>query len=295
MSSAFPIPLNALRAIEIVARRGALAPAAEELGVTVGAVSQHIRRAEARLGVDLFERTPRGLIALPVLAEVLPQLSQGFTTLADSLATLSGNEDQVLTVTVAGVFASRWLIWRIGEFSKRHPNIELRLSLSAQVLDLNRADIDCGIRFGEGHWSGVRAEPIGGFEYRPVCGPRTAERLASASNLADVPVIRDTSTMLSWQAWWTAMGVEEPLATSGPTYHDPSLAFDAAISEQGVLLTVDMMTEDAVRQGRLVRPFATAVTSSRGYWLVTGDARRATPKVSAFRAWLLEEARLQTS
>ena len=68
----FPIPLNALRAIEIVARTGALKPAADELGVTIGAVSQHIRRAEMRLGLELFERTAQGLRPLPQLDAVRP-------------------------------------------------------------------------------------------------------------------------------------------------------------------------------------------------------------------------------
>ena len=65
MADPFKVPLNALRAIEIVARGGTLSVAAAELGVTSGAVSQHIRRAEARLGVVLFERTPRGLTPTP--------------------------------------------------------------------------------------------------------------------------------------------------------------------------------------------------------------------------------------
>ena len=73
MANPFPIPLNALRAIEIVARRGALAAAAEELGVTIGAVSQHVRRAEERLGLDLFERSPHGLVPTPALRSALPQ------------------------------------------------------------------------------------------------------------------------------------------------------------------------------------------------------------------------------
>ena len=88
MPSPFFIPLNALRAIEIVARRGALSPAAEELGVTPGAVSQHIRRAEERLGIQLFERTPRGLVPTPELADQLPRLTEGFDHLATGLAGL---------------------------------------------------------------------------------------------------------------------------------------------------------------------------------------------------------------
>ena len=77
MTNPFRIPLNALRAIEIVARRGALAPAAEELGVTPGAVSQHIRRAEERLGLELFERTPQGLVPTEAMTGIAPRLREG--------------------------------------------------------------------------------------------------------------------------------------------------------------------------------------------------------------------------
>src|SRR5690606_7254049 len=117
MAGAFPIPLNAVRAIEIVARRGALAPAADELGVTPGAVSQHIRRAEQRLGLELFERTAQGLRPTPELRAVLPQLSAGFAALTDALAELRGGGSNVLVVTTGSVFASRWLIWRVARFS----------------------------------------------------------------------------------------------------------------------------------------------------------------------------------
>src|SRR5690606_26425311 len=100
MAGSFSIPLNAIRAIEIVARRGALAPAAEELGVTPGAVSQHLRRAEERLGIELFERTPQGLRPTPALRGALPQLSAGFTALQDGLKGLQPRNDNVLTLTV---------------------------------------------------------------------------------------------------------------------------------------------------------------------------------------------------
>ena len=107
MPSPFPIPLNAIRAIEIVARRGALAPAAEELGVTPGAVSQHLRRAEERLGLELFERTPQGLRPTAVLRQILPQLSGGFAALAEAVSGLRPGNENVLTLTVGSVFASR--------------------------------------------------------------------------------------------------------------------------------------------------------------------------------------------
>jgi DNA-binding transcriptional LysR family regulator len=288
MPSPFPIPLNAIRAIEIVARRGALAPAAEELGVTPGAVSQHLRRAEERLGLELFERTPQGLRPTAALRQILPQLTSGFTALADAVGTLKPGDEKVLTLTVGSVFASRWLIWRIAKFNKLHPEIEVRLVVTGTMIDLVHSDIDFGIRFGRGNWPGLKAELVGGSRYSPVAAPPIAKRLHSPDDLAQVPLIRDTASMLPWEPWFAAAGAE-PIELTGPRYDDPALAFDAAISEQGVLMAVDMMSADAVSDGRLVRPFATSVESDLGYWLIVAEGRREPKKVRLFREWLRAE------
>ena len=289
MSNPFPIPLNALRAIEIVARRGALAPAAEELGVTVGAVSQHLRRAEDRLGMQLFARTPQGLKPLPALAQVLPQLSAGFSALQEGLAELTGAHEGVLNVTVGSVFASRWLIWRVHKFSARHRGLEVRLTVTADMLDLSRPDLDCGIRYGEGDWPGVTATLIGGQEYQPVCAPQLLDRLRRPADLPEAPVIEDRTSMLDWPAWLEAAGLDPAAKLAGPVYSDASLAFDAAISGQGVLLAADMMSADAVSDGRLARPFALPVRGRGGYFLATARGRREPRKLALFRDWLAEE------
>lgn len=289
MPSPFPIPLNAVRAIEIVARRGALAPAAEELGVTPGAVSQHLRRAEERLGIELFERTPQGLRPTPALKQVLPQLSAGFAALQDALKGLQPGKDNVLTLTMGSVFASRWMIWRLGKFAALHPEIETRLVVTGKIIDIVHGDVDCAIRYGRGDWPDVHAEMMGGQSYRPVVAPAIADRLETPSDIAKLPVIRDTTTMLSWEAWWLAAGFHHVPETQGPTFDDPALAFDAAISEQGVLLAVDQMSADAVSDGRLVRPFDISVSSDLGYWFVTSKRKKEPRKVTLFRDWMRSE------
>ena len=260
----------------------------------MGAVSQHLRRAEERLGIELFERTPSGLKPRPALVAVLPQLSAGFTALQDGLATLSGRDDGVLNLTVGSVFASRWLIWRLNKFNARHPGIEVRLTVTGAMLDLGRADIDCGIRYGAGQWPGVNTTLIGGQAFQPVCAPPVARALASPADLAAVPVIRDETTMLDWPLWLERAGLPPDLELRGPVFSDPSLAFDAAISEQGVLLAADMMSADAVSDGRLVRPFDLPVSGRHGYWLATAKGRREQRKVRAFREWLAEEVPAST-
>jgi DNA-binding transcriptional LysR family regulator len=95
--------------------------------------------------------------------------------------------------------------------------------------------------------------------------------------------------MLSWEAWRKEVGLGPDIDLTGPIYSDASLAFDAAISEQGVLMAADMMSADAVSDGRLVRPFEHAVEGPLGYWLAVAKGRRESTKLRAFRAWLKQE------
>jgi DNA-binding transcriptional LysR family regulator len=121
-----------------------------------------------------------------------------------------------------------------------------------------------------------------------VCAPSLASQLERPSDLQNVPVIEDTATMLSWAAWFAAAGAPMP-KLSGPRYSDPALAFDAAIAGQGVLLAVDRMSEDAIAEGRLVRPFETIAQSEHDYWFITSTARRVPRKVTLFHDWLWRE------
>ena len=104
-----------------------------------------------------------------------------------------------------------------------------------------------------------------------------------------MPVFRDTTTMLSWEAWWAAAGIAEPPPTHGPVFGDPGAGVRCGDLEQGVLLAVDMMSADAVSDGRLVRPFDIPAQCGVQYWLATAQAKRESRKLRLFRQWLLEE------
>jgi LysR family glycine cleavage system transcriptional activator len=95
--------------------------------------------------------------------------------------------------------------------------------------------------------------------------------------------------MLDWSGWLAASGFEPGLKLSGPVYSDASLAFDAAISGQGLLLAADMMSADAVCDGRLVRPFEKPIQGVHGYYLATAKGRRESKKLKLFRDWLASE------
>jgi DNA-binding transcriptional LysR family regulator len=283
------IPLRALRAVEAVARLGSVARAAEELRVTPGAVSQQVAGAEAALGFALFERGPAGMRVTPRAEEICAQLTAGFSRLSQAMALAEGVREDVLTVSVAPVFAARWLIWRLPAFQAAHPDVKVRLDASIGLVDPGRGDVDLCIRVGRGGWPGTAVEPLFPQVVFPVSSPALARRLARPADLMHVPIIREPHPMFDWDAW-LAPGEPEPGdLPGGPIFSDAALCLDAAISGSGVFLTFETLAVDALALGRLVEPFSRRRATPNSYWLVTAEGRTPPRPVKLFRSWLKRE------
>src|SRR6188768_1813787 len=104
------VGLNGLRAAEAVGRLGSLRSVAEELNVSVGAVSQLVLKCEAQLGRAVFERTSRGIVPTAFGRTLLPQLTSGFQTIDAAIGLARRHAEQMLVISVAPVFASKWLV-----------------------------------------------------------------------------------------------------------------------------------------------------------------------------------------
>src|SRR5260221_10034307 len=171
--------LTALRAFEAAGRHLSLTAAAAELHVTTSAISHQIRLLEQDLGQGLFVRTGGGLALTPVGADLLGGLSDGFARIVQAVAALHRRRPgAAITVSMLSTFAMRWLIPRLSGFAERHPAIDVRIAPSVRPADLERDDIDCAIRFGDGAWPGLSVDRLFAERLTPVCSPRlpTPER-----------------------------------------------------------------------------------------------------------------------
>ncbi|RVD32649.1 MAG: LysR family transcriptional regulator [Mesorhizobium sp.] len=283
------VHLNGLRAVETVARLGSLAAAAGELNVSASAVSQQIKRTEKQPGQALFERTPGGLVPTEFGALFTARLGAGFRELAQAVAMADEASQCTLVVSVAPAFASKWLLPRLSRHFARHPNVLLRIDASGRVADLDHSDIDVGIRMGDGKWPGVRAELLLAQEVFPVCTPSIAARLHSIEDLAQTCAITDERSMISWDSWFAAAGVSPVTFLKGARFTDPMLCLESAIAGHGVMLAWQLLTADALADGRLVAPFGVRAESGLGYWMVTSATKGESRKVRDFKAWIREE------
>ncbi|MDR6815431.1 DNA-binding transcriptional LysR family regulator [Neorhizobium sp. 2083] len=289
MSNLNLVHLNGLRALEAVGRLGSLQAAADELGVSVGAVSQQVIKAEAQLGQPVFQRLPKGMMPVDAARPMLARLTEGFHALSEAVSIGRRQDDALLTISVAPVFAARFLVHRLDRFSRLHPEIRLRMDATTRLADLGVDDIDLGIRVGPGAWPGVDAELLIEQTVFPVCSPALAEKLKEPRDILKLPAIIDGPSMFSWEIWLNEAGLSGAGMATRHVFNDASLCLDATIAGQGVMLAWHTLATYALEQGRLVEPFSVRAHTGMGHYLVTRAGARLPAKVRAFRDWLKTE------
>ena len=283
------VHLNGLRAAEAIGRTGSLKGASDEIGVTPGAVSQHLTKLERQIGHLLFERTSGGLRPTAFGSMVLPQLTEGFAQLERTLVMTRNHGSSVLTLSIAPNFASKWLVPRLAQFSRLHPEMRVRGEATSTLVDLDASDVDLAVRVGDGNYPEVVKTFLARQEVFPVCAPFLAERLKRPEDLTSVPILRDSNFAFPWSTWLTQFGISESDLTDGYTFTDSAICLEAAIAGQGVMLAWQFLAEDAIRQGRLAAPFEARAQTRFGYWLLQSKRRKPTPQMTAFTNWLQAE------
>ncbi|HST36077.1 MAG TPA: LysR family transcriptional regulator [Allosphingosinicella sp.] len=282
------LPLNSLRAFEAAARHLSFTKSAIELCVTPAALSHQVKALEARLGVPLFRRLPRGLALTDEGQALLPVLTEAFDKMAAALDPFDGGKGrEVLSVGAVGSFALGWLLPRLDDFTAAHPFVDLRLSTNNNRVDIAEEGLDFAIRFGDGAWHGTEAMLLFEALLSPLCAPETAARLSEPADLTGEVLLRSYRTG-EWPAWLEAAGVSTPPLT-GPVFDSAALLVQAAIAGHGVALVPVRLFEEVLKEGRAVRPFRQQV-SLDGYWLTRLKSRRPTAAMAAFEAWIMAAA-----
>ncbi|MDB5523700.1 MAG: putative transcriptional regulator protein LysR family [Rhizobium sp.] len=283
------VHLNGLRALEAVGRLGSLQAAAEELGVSIGAVSQQIIKAEGQLGHLIFERRPKGLVPTDVGRPVLSRLTDSFEKMSEAVTLAQRRDNNCLTISVAPVFAARWLVRRLESFARQFPEIVLRIDASLKLIDPATSDIDLGIRVGNGQWQGVNSELILAQEVFPVVAPQLLGSLRSPRDVLSVPAVIDGHAMFDWNVWLNEAGLEGEKINPRHVFNEASLGLDAAIGGQGVMLAWQTLAGHAIIEGRLAVPFNIRARTGFGHYFITARNQRESQKVKAFKSWLRKE------
>lgn len=278
----------AMQAFDAAVSLGSFKAAASALHLTASAISHRVRRLEAVLGCRLFERSHRR-IQPTVAGEALAALTgRGFAELARAMERGGGAaRTGVLKISVFPLFASAWLMPRMADFIAAHPEIELSISPSTRLVDLDREPFDAVVRSGSGAWPGLVSMPLMPLKTVLLASPTAAARLdlRAPSDLTGAPLIQMTSFPDAWPTWFKGQGVtwSKPTQTIWVQGFEPALL--AAERGVGVALSLWPLCAPSVQAGHLVEVLPIRVETST-CWLVHRASDAGHLPLTVFKRWL---------
>lgn len=283
------LPLNALRAFEAAARHLSLTRAAEELHLTHGAISHHVKALEALLGTALFQRRGRGLVLTEAGSYLADVLAGGFARINEAMQSVRRMASSTLTISVLTSFAARWLVPRLERFHEQHPEVVLNMRTGRELVDLRRDGVDMGVRVGKGNYPGLDSQYLMSEALYVVASPRLAGGLPrTLDELCRHTLLRDSYD--DWAIWCRAAGLDVRSLKFGTAIEDSSVLLEAVANGGGIALARSVLAADDLASGRLVRLFDVEVPNVFSYWTVTLPERRDEAPIAKFRTWLQAEA-----
>jgi LysR family glycine cleavage system transcriptional activator len=285
--------LRALTAFEAAARLGSFRRAADELGLTRSAISHQIKALEEVLQVDLFSRdgkraelTGLGQIYFPAVREAFDQIESQTQMIRPRM---SENE---LTVQVYVTVAMKWLLPRLHDFERRHPNMKVRLSTSYFHWDFDAANADAGLVLVRNRNEDNYYHDLFRSQLLPVCSPDYLDRYGPIERPQDFSghrLLYVYSAEEDWRLWFKALGVTDMQLSSSLAFDSYLLAQEAAVSGRGIAMTIGPFVRDELASGRLVAPVPRRVPHKYSWAFVCAAANRQLPKVRMFEKWLCEQ------
>lgn len=288
-------PLNSVRTFEAVARHQSFSAAANELSVTVAAVSHQVRQLEDGLGQKLLERG-RTVTLTPAGKAIYPLLRDGFDQIAQAFALIGApKEGDAIQVSTTRAFAERWLMPRLAKFNAIYPNIVVSIHASEKVVDMRSETVDLAIRYGP-----VDADVRGAVLFEDRYIAVADKSICPVDRVATINDFHTRSLLAfkwknqaleapSWSAWLARVEHDTSRDFRISWYSEETLALHAVERGLGPLLCSNVLIDDGLRSGRMRRVEGPTL-SGFTYHLIEDNNSSPRHSLSLFRDWLLSEA-----
>lgn len=303
-------PLKALPVFEAVARLNSFSLAAEELAITQSAVSHQIKQLETYLGEQLFWRSGRTVTLTDDGRQYCDAIGSALLQIERASEQLLGHEESRLRLSVFSSFAVRWLVPRLPELQRLHPQIDLALEMSTENPALSDRVADCFIAIhqssraysyellyeerlfpvcSQDYWQRIRREL--GRDDRPEAvdeAPLTPEEVARFPLLSTYSIYDKAAG--DWEAWYRDVNRALPAGTRIQHFSHMLLALEAARYHQGVALTNDYMLSTRKDSEEFVRLPCHALVTGDKFYFAWKTSRRRERGIQTLRRWLVDEA-----
>ncbi len=291
--------LSGFRAFECAARHLSFTKAGEELFITQAAVSQQIKQLEGQLGFKLFYRMIRKLALTEDGERLAKVVTKSLNDIKDTIEDilLEGTEGSI-TISTIPSFAIRWLVPRLGNFRKNHPDIQLKIHADEHIVDFKGGNIDIAIRYGTGNYPDFYSKRMMCEDIFPFCSPRLLKENKSTMDISEIyqhEILHDEvqkalgENKSDWSIWLDAVGIHDIDTKKGTLFSNSIMAIQAAIEGQGLAICRTSLLADDLKTRKLVKPFKNQIRSKNAYYIVCLKERADKPRIKAVFDWLMME------
>ena len=297
-----PISAGHLRAFEAVARHLNFRAASEEMALTQSAVSRQIQALEEEVGASLFLRHTRAVELTGAGAQLLLAVTQALPRVDAAVRQIRQSAGRrAVALTTFASFASMWLIPRLEQFQRAHPDIDIRIDASDTPHDLEVADVDLALRYGPAANMPPSAIRLFGEQLTPVASPwllKSGAPLKKTADLAQFALIEAGDAQqahlqwLTWRRWFDEHGLPKLQPKRWLYFNYAYQMVQAALTGQGVVLARLPLVAESLANGDLIEPLPKQrLDSPMAYWLIVGPRSAQQPEIKAFCDWLLAQGK----
>ena len=285
------VPLNGLRAFEVVSRHLTLVGAARELHVTPSAVSHQIRSLERYFGTRLLDKS-HGKLSLTREGEMLREDLQAAFGLIDRAISNVWSIAKTGSVGVSATpqFAARWLTPRLASFWRTRPSFVLEFYHSNEVPDVSESSIDVAVLLLHQRDRAPDDRVLLEASLTPACSPS----LLTGRRQPIAPMDLIQHSLLhgdgggQWREWLGVAGVPGLEPRFYEYYQDENVRFEAMLSGEGFVLICPALYRKELATGVAVCPFDASL-DSHAFCIRVPNARLENKNVFTFLRWLASE------
>ncbi|MFC4698573.1 LysR substrate-binding domain-containing protein [Glaciecola siphonariae] len=291
MKSYLP-PLKSLQYFMLAGKLSSFKRAASELNISQAAVSQQIKQLESYLGLSLFERNNRETKLTVHGARLLPYIEEGFLQWQRGLASITDdNQTKVLRISAIHSFTSIFLLPRLPQFQKAHPELMVQIAPSNDLVDFKNDEIDLAIRMGSGNYQGLHEKKIMSDHLIFVVSPDLLEGRsnADAKYIFSLPWIEDPSkgTHDVLDEACSQFHINKQSLTPTIRSNNSMMLIENALAGRGFTLVNKGLVTQYLASGELVQVLGFEAVSPWSLYLVAPKQNFEWKKVKAFEQWLV--------
>jgi DNA-binding transcriptional LysR family regulator len=281
--------LNALRAFEALYRTGSVHAAADDLGVTAGAISKQLATLSDSLEHSLYNISGRDIALTPYGKQLGAALKGAFDAIEGAI--YAGQGGNVLNVSCLGTFALKWLIPRLPKFYATHSGISVNILEAYEQVDFKTHKYDIAIRMTGSKWlEGHKVTPFLRYSFGVLVTPDLAGDIKAPADIMRLPKISYKTYDDSWKNWQKEMGLDAPQGEQHFEFDHTSTAISAAMAGIGAVISSSILTQAELASGELIAPFG-FIPSGQSYAIIEPTNKTRTPLQETFIDWLIQEGK----